>query len=169
MWNKKMNWDIFRTILNGKTSCYTSIKNSDQLWKIKHNNYANQYKKQCSNSTWNSNIINSCSWYRLSIRRQIVEKRKIRKVCQLTRAPGVKLKRAFKHMKKIYVHHQFRTIYNNQTVAKDNCLWKATRRTKKPQPCIWIFGIILSTCTPTIRMLILYVHWLYCISREVVV
>lgn len=137
--NKFTNWGKCRKTIDSKLSLQIPLKNAEQISAAVRN--FNSVITQAVKDTTPQQKLNEqkviCS---SQVKQKIDEKRKLRKIWQVTRAPKdkAKLNKAAKNLKKLLLQIKNETISNylrnlSPSIQSDFSLWKATRKLNQPQ------------------------------------
>jgi len=138
LYNKKTDWNQYRSILNERINLNVPLKTEENLeHAIKTLN--ENIQEAAKFATPNMKSINSDVIYPIEIKNMIVNKRKLRKRWQITRCPMDKqiLNRATKEIKNALYDMKNACIQNylknlTATEITEYSLWKATRSLKRP-------------------------------------
>ena len=144
--NKNTDWTEYKTYINSNLTCNVSLKKPDELEdEIEKFNILIHRAISASTSTQDTNNNNNKSKEGVptSIKTRILEKRKLRKIWQMTRnsADKTKLNKAIKDLKTVlseYHNSKFQNYIESLNVTRDSdySLWKCTKKIKRPQQFI---------------------------------
>lgn len=138
--NKHTDWNLFRHIVNTNLTLKMSLKSTEDI-DITVENFNSCIQKACFQST---PVITNQSEYYVNfpneIKKKIAEKRRLRRIWQLSRNPIDKtnLNRASQELKRLIYNtkNEWFNEYTSQlspTEATNYSLWKASRGFKRPK------------------------------------